>query len=150
MDFDPTLPPTPPEEPSSFTAPTRKLPHADPTLVPIHTSFQVADPILKESLRRIDHIANDAKNAFDSHIDRDPLNAARFQLNQIRAEKIRLEIIKAYADIAISANKIVSTEKEEVVVNKRHDEQAYPPELESVLVALLARKNAITVDVDAE
>ena len=116
---------------------------ADPTLVPQHTSFQTADPILHESLSRIDSIAISAKNAFDTHMEKNPDTAAKYMFHMLRAEKLRLEVVKTYSELALEARKVVSTDDKVNPTQAAGPSLTFsnlPPELEQVFVAVLGRK----------
>ncbi len=131
----------------ALTAPVLP-PTADPTLVPQHTNFAVAEPILRESLERVDNIAIRMRNAVDTLLEKKPEVAAKFALNELRAEKLRLEIISKYADMALEARKVVSTEKPGS--NQQPGTQILnqgnlilgnlPPELEQMFIEVLGRK----------
>ena len=121
---------------------------ADPTLVPQHTNFAVAEPILRESLDRVDAIAIRMRNATDTLLEKKPDAAAKFALNELRAEKLRLEIISKYADMALEARKVVSTDKPGTtpapgtqILNQGNLILGnLPPEIEQMYIQLLGRK----------
>ena len=123
-------------------------PTADPTLVPQHTNFAVAEPILRESLDRVDAIAIRMRNATDTLLEKKPDAAAKFALNELRAEKLRLEIISKYADMALEARKVVSTDKPGTtpapgtqILNQGNLILGnLPPEIEQMYIQLLGRK----------
>ena len=124
---------------------------ADPTLFPQHTNFQVVEPILKESLDRVDAIALRAKNATDVLMEKHPHEAQKFMFHELRAEKLRLDIISKYTEMALEARKVVSTDKPldkntqgTQILNQGNLflGPGIPPEFEQLAIEILGRKQA--------
>lgn len=125
---------------------------ADPTLVPQHVNFQTAEPILREALERVDNIATRARNATDVLLEKKPHEAQKFMFHELRAEKLRLEIITKYTELALEARKVVSTDKpldgsgvsSTQIVNQGNLflGPGIPPEFEQLAIEILGRKQA--------
>lgn len=141
----PALPST-----SSFTG------IADPTLVPQKANFQMVEPILQEALTRVDDIAIRAKNATDALLEKNAHEAQKFMFHELRAEKLRLEIITKYTELALEARKVVSTEKVDATPTQILNQGTMfvgnmPPEMEQLMIDILGRKqpSGNTTDVSA-
>lgn len=122
---------------------------ADPTLVPQHVNFQMIEPVLKQALERIEDIATRARNATDTLMEQKPHEAQKFMFHELRAQKLILETITKYSELALEARKVVSTDKPDTPKSVSHVQnnvflgEQLPPEMESVFSNILGRKQVV-------